>query len=442
MKTVVCLAVLALALRVAPAAAQDPSATAKVVTLPNGLRVLLAPDPAATVLDVTIWFDAGSRTEPEGRRGITNVIQRLLSRTPEVDRQTLALESRGGTTRTFTTPDVCGFSVTAPASALQAALELQTARMAEPPVSAELLASERASIREDRPRRPDASPNGRAVRRLFDRLQPETAYGSAVTGTDEDVARLAPKDCEEYFRARFGPTGAVLTVVGPFDAAEAERALAQTVGRVPKHGAPSARPAAKRGAAMALRLRESSDFQLPILFVGWRAPSAASADAAAFDLLGRLLTTGVSARLARALMTPELGGVFVQGGYDSRRDAGLLYTAVAVAPGADTAKVEKALISEVERLSTEPVTADELDRARRQAESNLLFAWQSSWSRAQALGAAQMVNGDWHAAWGRLDQIRKLTPEQLQRAAASALRPDARAVLWMTPAPGTEGGMR
>jgi zinc protease len=126
--------------------------------------------------------------------------------------------------------------------------------------------------------------------------------------------------------------------------------------------------------------------------------------------------------------------VFVQGGYDGRRDGGVFYTAVATSPGVDSVKIERALIAEVEKLAAEPVEGAELERARRQAESNLLFGWQASWSRAQALGTAQMVNGDWRAAWDRLDQYRKLTPAQIERAAAAVLKPEGRAIVWLAPA--------
>jgi zinc protease len=128
--------------------------------------------------------------------------------------------------------------------------------------------------------------------------------------------------------------------------------------------------------------------------------------------------------------------VFVQGGYDDRRDAGLLYAVAAMAPGSDSARLERELIDQVERLAREPVGADELERARRQAEASLLLGWQSARGRAQALGTAERAGGDWRAAWGRLAALRALTPAELQRAAAVVLAADRRAVVWLRPAAG------
>jgi len=452
--TTLSIVALAIALAAGPVRAQSGGAAAapgagvvsglagaRMVTLSNGLRVLLDPDPAATGLDVTIWFDAGGRTEPPGRSGITHLVERLMSRTPDAQARAAELETHGGVTSTFTTPDLTGFSVTGPPSILETALALHAARMAEPQPTSEVLAAEREAIHEERPRRPESSPNGRAVRRLFELLEPTLSYRASLTGSDEDLARLTARDCSDYFRARFGPSAALLTVVGRFDPDLAQKQLAATVGRVPRHGEAASKLAPRRPTPVAGPVRETSDFQLPILFVGWRAPAASSADAAALDLLSRLLTTGVSARLAGALMNPQQGGVFVQGGYDGRRDGGVFYAAVATSPGVDGVKIERALIAEVEKLAAEPVETAELERARRQAESNLLFGWQASWSRAQALGTAQMVNGDWRAAWDRLDQYRKTTPEQIERAAAAVLKPEGRAIVWLAPAT-PAGGVR
>src|SRR5438105_2750103 len=115
----------------ATAAAQADLSGARLSTLRNGLRVLLAPDTTAAAVDVTLWADAGTRTEPAGRSGITLLTERLLMRRPEPQRLLRELEAVGGVAGSFTTPDVSGLSLTAPPDGLSAALALQAARLAE-----------------------------------------------------------------------------------------------------------------------------------------------------------------------------------------------------------------------------------------------------------------------------------------------------------------------
>jgi zinc protease len=123
----------------------------------------------------------------------------------------------------------------------------------------------------------------------------------------------------------------------------------------------------------------------------------------------------------------------VQGVLDDRRDDALLCAVAMLRPGADSASVERALVEEVEKLAREPVGEEELERARRQEEIGTLLAWQTVRGRAEALGSAQLVDGDWRAAALRLERVRRLTAADLQRAAARVLIPGGRNVLWIAP---------
>jgi zinc protease len=130
--------------------------------------------------------------------------------------------------------------------------------------------------------------------------------------------------------------------------------------------------------------------------------------------------------------------LFAQGGYDGHQSAGLFYALGVLRPGADSAAAERGLAARVEKLAAEPVTAEELERARRQAEGGILFAWQGVHGRTLALGLAQIVDGDYRGAWTRLERVRALAAADLQRAAARVLKPENRGVVWLVPggAPG------
>jgi zinc protease len=118
---------------------------------------------------------------------------------------------------------------------------------------------------------------------------------------------------------------------------------------------------------------------------------------------------------------------------DDRRDGALLYAMAMLRPGTDSASVERVLVEEVEKLAREPVGEEELERVRRQEEIGTLLAWQTVRGRAEALGSAQLEEGDWRAAALRLERVLRLTPADLQRAAARVLIAGGRNVLWVAP---------
>ena len=253
-----------------------------------------------------------------------------------------------------------------------------------------------------------------------------------TVGDPADLARIGVADCRSFHEAAFAPNELLVTITGRFDADEALRAVRrwlEPLGRRP--GLPASvapvQKAARRG-------WERLDVPLDLLLVGWKVPGHASAETPALGLLARILAAGPDGRMERALLPDSVGCLSVQSALDSRREGGLLYVVAAVKAGTDSARIERVLLEQMERLGREPVGAEELERARRQEEAATLLGWQTARGCADALGSAQLVDGDWRAAALRLERVRRLTAADLQRAAARVLVPSGRTVLWVSSA--------
>jgi zinc protease len=180
----------------------------------------------------------------------------------------------------------------------------------------------------------------------------------------------------------------------------------------------------------------------PVLLVGWRGPGDADPNRPAAEALAQIITGVAQSRLNRLVAAPNSDFLQANGELDRSKDASLLFCAAAIRAGADTAAAERALIDSIERLAQEAVAAEDLDRARRQIEARMLFGWQTSRGRAEALGTAQLLDGDYRAAAAHLERVRQLTPDDLRRVAAMFLTGAGRSVVWVTPAgaPGSSRG--
>jgi hypothetical protein len=72
----------------APAAAAAPAPVASLIkkvdipyqrfTLPNGLRVIVHTDRKAPVVAVSVWYNIGSKFEPNGRTGFAHLFEHLM----------------------------------------------------------------------------------------------------------------------------------------------------------------------------------------------------------------------------------------------------------------------------------------------------------------------------------------------------------------------------
>ena len=422
----------------APAApAVAPVADVRLVTLKNGLRLLLAPDPAAVAVDVAVWYRAGTVHERAGISGISHLFEHLMFAGSEhygPQEHNRLVQAEGGSAGAYTTPDYACYYQTVPPDALELVLKLEADRIGSLQLTAAALETEKRVAREEKRRRAEASPIGSAFEGLGRLAWPAHPYRWPVIGLDEDLARISLADCQAYYLDHFAPNNATMTIVGRFDPDQALQAAKHWLEplkrrRVANDVAPAV-PAQKTGR----RAFERMDVPFGLVLAGWTAPGHADPDGPALSLLSRILTGGPASRLKRALAGGSLRGVMVQGALDDRADGALLYAMAVPRPGTDSASVERVLVDEVEKLAREPVGEEELERVRRQEEISTLLAWQTVRGCAEALGSAQLLAGDWRAAALRLERVRRLTPADLQRAAARVLIAGGRNVLWVAPA--------
>ncbi len=435
--------------RVAAAAAAPPSdpSGSHLLTLKNGVRILLVPDPRAAAVSVAVWVEAGVKYERSGLNGISHLAEHLSARgiaaggERELRRR---IEAEGGTTASFTTADFTCFAYAVPRAALERVLQLEAGRFAARPTQA-MLEHDREVAREENRVRARLNPLERPLQHLYATAFATHPYRWPVLGSDEDLARITLKACEEFLRSRYTPDQTLITVVGDFDPDEALGFIRRHIEPIERRGGGRAPPASREAEPGGERRRVATgDLPVAVLVVGWRVPAgAAGTDAAALDLLSALLSGGPSGRLSSRLVAGEQTCLIARSGRDRQRDATMFWAAATVRPGSDSSAVESGLVGEIEKLAGEPIGGAELDRARRQLEVAVLLGRQSAGGRGQALGTAQMIAGDWREADRQLERLRALTPADLQQAAARTLAASHRTVVWLTaavPAAGDTGG--
>ncbi len=419
---------------VVPAVA--PATDVRLVTLKNGLRLLLAPDSTSVAVDVAVWYRAGAVHERAGISGISRLFERLLfagSGSFGPQEHARLVQAEGGSVGAYTTSDYACTYQTIPSGALELVLKLEADRIGSLKLTDAAVEAAKRTTRAEKRQRDEASLIGGAFEGLGRLAWPGHPYRWPVMGLDEDLVRISLADCQAYYLEHFAPNNATVTIVGRFDPDQALLAAKRWLEPVKRRrlAGDAARP--EPAQTTARRAFERMDVPLGLVLVGWRAPGHGDPDSPALGLLSRILTRGPASRLQRALKAEPLRCVLVQGVLDDRRDDALLCAVAVTRPGADSATVERVLVEEVEKLGREPVGEEELERARRQEEIATLLAWQTVRGRADALGSAQMLQGDWRAAALRLDRVLRLTPADLQRAAARVLVPGGRDVLWVAP---------
>ena len=409
-------------------------------TLDNGLRVLLQEDHRSPVANLQVWYRVGSRDERVGLTGLSHYLEHMMFKgTPTHGPRVFSklVEGVGGQDNAFTSRDVTAYHVTLAADQLDLVLELEADRMRHLLLDPREIESEKKVVMEERRTRTEDDPIG-GLAELFNLVAFAVhPYRLPTIGFAQDVERLTATDLRTWYDAYYRPNNAILVVVGDFKASELLAKIRSRFEAIPRGPDPprvvATEPEQKGDRRVWLR-REA---QLPVVFSGYPVPNHRSADAPALEVLSTILSGGRTSRLYRRLVHEERVALEAGGDYSALTldpDAFTFY--ITVLPGRTVEDAEHALDAEVERLRTELVTDEELQRAKNQIEAAYLFGQDSVFSRSATLARYELLGG-WRLRDAYLPGIRAVTREDVRRVAEQHLVTERRTTAILVPAPAT-----
>ncbi|ALG06754.1 M16 family metallopeptidase [Kibdelosporangium phytohabitans] len=418
-------------------------------TLPNGLRVVLAPDTTSPVVGVSVHYDVGFRSEPEGRTGFAHLFEHLMFQGSE-SLEKLAhfrhVQSSGGTFNGSTHPDYTDYFEVLPSAALERALFLEADRMRAPKLTQENLRNQIDVVKEEIRLNVLNRPYGGFPWILLPPVLYKT-FPNAHNGYGDftDLEQASLDDCAAFFDTYYAPGNAVLTVAGDFTVEQARDLVERHFGDVPARET-AQRPSFAEPPPQGEVRGEHQDphAPLPALAVGYRMPDPINdLDAyLAHLVLASVLTEGDGSRLQQrmvhkeALVTDINAGAGLFGPFEARDPDTFSITAM-YSPEVKVDRVLGALDEELELLAGTAPSEQELAKVTARWVSSLHKEHDRIVSRTLGLGSFQLLYGDAGLVHQLPDRIAAVTPQDVS-AAAKLLRPDSRAVLQVFPAGGAE----
>src|SRR4029079_11720205 len=345
------------------------------------------------------------------------------------------VQAAAGTMNGTTWLDRTNYFETVPSHQLELAIWLEADRMGTllDALSQENLDNQREVVKNEKRWAYDNRPYGSWYEKLQGHLfPPEHPYHHTTIGSMEDLDAASVEDCVSFFRTYDAPNNAVLSVVGDVDAADIRRWAERYFGGIPAN--PSIPPLGDLSLppTLSAERRETAHDQLslPRVYVGFRAPVYGDRRLDALDIAAQVLAGGKGSRLHRRLVREEriaqavalltlrlLGGASITAGWATVR------------PGVEVSRVEAAFHEELERITREPVSAGELERAKALIESDELGALARVDERADRLSMYATLFDDPGLVNGMLPRYLAVTAEDIPRVARDVLRPDNRVVL-------------
>jgi zinc protease len=400
----------------------------------NGLRVLTLERHNAPVVSCQIWYGVGSADELPGQTGLAHFLEHLMFKGTdryakgEIDRLTLRL---GGSNNAGTTKDWTYYYFNLASDRFLTALEIEVNRMRNLAFDPEEFEAERRVVIEELQIGRDG-PWTELDETLEAVAYTAHPYKNPVIGWRKDLERITREEVRDFYRRHYHPGNAILVLVGDFDTRTTLQHVSRLFKDVPAGPADIGRRSeepAQNGERSLIIHRDAELARFEAIYHSLR---AGDRDDATLDVLSEIMVGGKASRLVERLAEKDQSVTFVTAGNDTREDPGLFWIWAELREGQQPAAVQEALFQEVERLRTDLVTQDELDRAKSALLSRLVFGRATAEDLATQIGYLATV-ADWRLVGSAAERLAAVTAEDVRRVAGTVLAPTNRTVGWELP---------
>ena len=412
----------------------------------NGLKILVKEDHRAPVVVSQVWYKVGSSYEPGGITGISHMLEHMMfkgtKQYPAGEFSRIIAEN-GGQENAFTGNDYTAYFQTLEKSRLEISFKLEADRMRNLDLKAEELEKELQVVTEERRMRTDDKPRAKTQEQFNAVAFTNSPYQNPVIGWPSDIANYKVEDLNAWYQQWYAPNNATLVVVGDVDGEQTIKLAERYFADLKPSDIKPLKPQAESEQKGLRKLTVKAPAKLPYVMMGYKVPVLKTAqpewEAYALEVLAGILDGGNSARLSSRLIRGKQIAVSAGAGYDmTSRLPEMFLLEATPAEGKSVFDLEYALKEEVYQLQNELVKPEELQRIKAQVLANDIYQKDSNFYQAMELGMLETVGIGWQKADHYVENINKVTAEQVREVARKYLIEDTLTVAYLDPQPITD----
>ncbi|MGA2716501.1 MAG: pitrilysin family protein [Bryobacteraceae bacterium] len=442
-------------------------------TLPNGMHFIVLERHQAPVVSFHTYINAGSVDDPKGRTGLAHMFEHIafkgtetigsanwpaekaaldniervydqldaerakLSRADPAKVKTLdaqlheaidkadsyvvpnlyprIIEENGGVNMNASTgEDSTDYFYNFPANRIELWFYLESARFFHP-VYREFY-KERDVVREERRMRVESDPQGKLMEQMLATSIAAHPYRNMPGGWASDIENLRVKDAEKFFAQYYVPGNITMAVVGDVDPVRIKALANEYFARLPKRPLPDPILTTEPEQEGPKSTDVASPAQ-PMEFVAYHRPSQYDKDDPVFDVLSSLLSGGRTSIMYRDMVRDKK--LALEAGAESQFPGGkypsLFFFYLVPGLGHTVAENEKELDSILANLKKEKVDEAALARVKTRTRAGLIRQLDDNAGLAQLLASYYANYGDWKKLFTDLDEMDKVTADDVQR---------------------------
>lgn len=390
--------------------------------LANGLQVLLIPDDSKPTTTVNLTYHVGSRHENYGETGMAHLLEHLLFKgSPNHPKVWAEFTRRGLAANGSTWFDRTNYTASFSANDdnLRWYLGWQADSMIHSYIARRDLDTEMTVVRNEM-EMGENSPDRILFSKTLATMYQWHNYGKDTIGARADVENVDIPRLQEFYRKYYQPDNATLIVSGKFPRDKVLPWIAQTYGVIkkPTRLLPKlyTHDAVQDG-ERTVTLRRAGG--VPVLYSAYHVPPGSHPDYAAVEMLGLIMGEAPAGRLHKRLTEKGLAATtfaFSAG----LADPGFALFGAQLGPAQDVDAARRELLATLESVASEPITAEELERAK----TKWIKGWDLAFTNPETVGISlseSVAQGDWRLFFLTRDRVRDVTLDQVQRVAVQRL---------------------
>jgi zinc protease len=405
-------------------------------TLKNGMKILVQEDHSIPNVALYVFYRIGSRNERPGITGISHFFEHMMFNGAkkygpgEFDR---SMEANGGSNNAYTSENVTVYQDWFPRSALELIFDLEADRIQNLSFTPEIVESERGVIASERRSSVDGNTFGALGEQLSAAAFTAHPYQWPVVGWMSDIEAWTLDDLKNHFRMGYSPSNATMIVSGDVTFSEIVALAQKYIEPIPS-APPPPKVVTKEPEQLGERRVVLRKFaQLPILMMAYHVPETAHPDYYPLQALETILFSGQSSRMYKRVVDKDQLALSISGGSDWSFDPSLFSITAQPKAGVDPAAVEKAVYEELDKVTAETVTDEELEKAKNILLSGFYREMKTISGRSDALGTYEVFFGDYRKLFSAGNDFAKVTKADVQRVARQYFSANNRTVATLVP---------
>ncbi len=406
--------------------------------LKNGLHVILHQDKTAPVVVTSVMYHVGSKDEVPNRTGFAHFFEHLLFEgTKNIKRGEFMkiVSSKGGNNNANTSQDRTFYYEVFPSNQLETGLWLESERMLHPVINEIGVKTQNEVVKEEKRLRVDNAPYGNILSEVMKRLFVNHGYNWVPIGSMEHLDAATLDEFKDFNKKFYTPNNAVLVIAGDIEIEKTKKMVEAYFGEVPA-GVPLQKNVVVE-APITTQIVDTfydNNIQIPAIITGYRTPGMTSKESIALQLASDVLSQGASSRMYKKMVDEKKNALQVASLNYALEDYGV-YLTFALPSG--NVKLDTLLTNmdeEIVKLQTELISETEFTKIRNQYENNYIG------KNARMLGVAENLasgysfhNKNTNNINEELDEVRKVTRQDIQQVVKKYLNPNQRVVIYYLP---------